>query len=89
MPLALPTATEALQHDTQTLNRRRTEVNEIWKYDEPEVENVTRGRSPSVTFSTERRHISISHERLCVICFVVWPITRILNYKWLPVAKRE
>ena len=27
-----------------------------WKYDEPEVENVTRGRSPSVTCSTEGRH---------------------------------
>ena len=31
------------------------------KYDEPEVENVARGRR--------------SHERLCFICFVVWPTT--------------
>jgi len=29
----------------------------------PEVENA------------EGRHISVSHERLCVICFVVWPTT--------------
>ena len=43
---------------------------EIWR---PEVKDVTWGRSPSVTFSTEGRHISMSHERLCVICFVVWP----------------
>jgi len=27
-----------------------------------------------------------AHERLCVICFVVWPTTIILNYKWLTVA---
>ena len=33
--------------------------------------------------------ISMSHERLCVICFVVWPATIILNYKWLTMAKRE
>jgi len=39
--------------------------------------------SPSVTFSTEGRPISMSHERPCVICFVVWPATKILNYKWL------
>ena len=29
------------------------------KYDEPEVESVTRRRSPSVTFSTEGHHISM------------------------------
>jgi len=79
-----------------TINRWPTVVGGTWKYDEPEVENVTRGCSPSVTFlrphvtfSTEGRHISLSHERLCVICFVVWPTTRILNYKWLTVVKRE
>ena len=52
----------------------------------PEVENVTRGRSLSVTFSTEGRPIFMFQEQLCVICFVVWPTTRILNYKWLTVA---
>jgi len=34
------------------------------KYDEPEVENVARGRSPSVTFLAEGHHIFTSHERL-------------------------
>ena len=34
----------------------------------------------SVTCSTEGRHISMSHELPGVICFVVWPTTRILNY---------
>jgi len=29
------------------------------------------------------------HHWLCVICFLVWPTTRILNYKWLTVSKRE
>jgi len=43
---------------------------EIWR---PEVEHVTRGRSPSVTSSTEGSPISMSHELPCVICFVVWP----------------
>ena len=33
------------------------------KYDEPEFENVTRGRSRNVTFSTEGNHISMPHER--------------------------
>jgi len=28
-----------------------------FKYDEPEVENVARGRSPGATFSTEGHHI--------------------------------
>jgi len=32
---------------------------ETWKYDEPEVENVTRGRTKTVTFSTEGRPISM------------------------------
>jgi len=35
------------------------------KYDEPEVENVARWRSPNATFSTEGHHISMSHERPC------------------------
>ena len=50
---------------------------EIWR---PEVEHVTQVRSLSVTGSTEGRHKSTSHELPCVICFVVWPTTRILNY---------
>jgi len=45
------------------------------KYDEPEVENVARGRSPSAAFSTDGHHISMSHRLPCFICFVVWPIT--------------
>ena len=39
------------------------------KYDEPEVENVARGHSPSATFSTEGHHISVSHERQCFMFF--------------------
>jgi len=72
-----------------TFNRLRTVVSGTWKYDEPEGENVTRGRSPSVTFSAEGRPISMSHKWLCVICFVVWPTTKILNYKWFTVVKHE
>jgi len=34
------------------------------KYDEPEVENVARGRSPSATFSSRGHHISLSHDQL-------------------------
>jgi len=34
-------------------------------------------------------HEGAAHERLYVVCFVVWPTTRILNYKWLTEAKRE
>ena len=43
------------------------------KYDEPEVENVARGHSPSAsaTFSTKGHHMSMSHERPCFIGFVV------------------
>jgi len=51
-------------------------VSGIWKYNEPEVENVTRGHSLSVTFSTEGRPIFMSHERMCVIFFY-----RMANYK--------
>jgi len=50
------------------------------KYDEPEVENVARGLSPSVTCSTERHHILMSHEGPCFICFVVWPTTSLKLY---------
>jgi len=50
------------------------------KYDEPEVENVARGRSPSATFSIEGHLISMSHERPCFICFVVWPTTSLKLY---------
>jgi len=39
------------------LYRRCTIVSTTFKYDEPEVENVARGRSPSATFSTEVYHI--------------------------------
>jgi len=87
--LASHTDCSPLLHGQHTFNRWRMVVSGTWKYDEPEVENVTRGRGPSVTFLTSGRPISTSHERLCVICFVVWPNTRILNYKWLTVAKRE
>jgi len=45
------------------------------KYDEPEVENVARGHSPDATFSTKGHHISVSHEWLFFICFVVRPTT--------------
>jgi len=37
----------------------------------PEVEHVTRGRSPSVTCSTEGRHISMSHEHLTFLRCIV------------------
>ena len=56
----------------KTVNRWRMVVSGTWKYDDPRL-YVTQGRSPSVTCSTEGRPISMSHERLCVICFVVWP----------------
>jgi len=41
-------------------------VSGTWKCNEPGVENVTRERSPRVTFSTEGRPISMSHLQLCV-----------------------
>ena len=50
------------------------------KYDEPKVENVTRGRCLSVTFSAEGHHISVLHKRLCFICFVVWSTTGLKLY---------
>ena len=52
------------------------------KYDGPEVENVTRGRSLSATFSTEGHHIWMSREPPCFICFVVWPSSS-LKYDFL------
>jgi len=45
------------------------------KYDEREVENVALGLRPRATFLIEGHHISMSHERPCFICFVVWPTT--------------
>jgi len=51
------------------------------KYDdEPEVENVARGHSLSTTFSTKGHLISMSLERSCFICFVVWPTTSLKLY---------
>jgi len=50
---------------------------EIWW---TKVENVARGRSLSATFATEGHHISMSHERPCFICFVVWPSTSLKLY---------
>ena len=43
-----------VQHKSQ-----KTSVEWTLKYDEPEVENVARGRSPSATFSTEGHHICL------------------------------
>ena len=64
-----------------TLYRWCTIVSGTCKYDEPEVENVARGRSPNVTFSTSIHHISMSHERPCFMCFVVFP-TANLKLLW-------
>jgi len=36
------------------------------KYDEPEVENVARVRSPSATFSTQGHHISRDRDALII-----------------------
>ena len=73
-----------------TVNRWRMVVSGTWKYDDQRL-YVTQGRSPSVTCSTEGRPISMSHERLYVICFVIWPtrfaykmaaFLRILPRRW-------
>jgi len=42
------------------------------KYDDPQLKMS----HESATFSTEGHHISMSHERPCFLCFVVWPTTR-------------
>jgi len=42
-------------------------------------------RLRTVVSATEGRHISMSHELPCVICFVVWPTTRILNYMYVEI----
>ena len=55
----------------------------ISKYDEPDVENVAWGLSPSATFSTKGRHIWMSHERPCFIGFVVWPAISLKYDFWL------
>jgi len=59
------------------------------KYDEAKVENVARGCSPGATFSATGHHISVSHERPCFICFVVWPTNHKLKivYRLKTVAK--
>ena len=73
-----------------SFNWWRTVASGTWKYDKPEVENVKRRHSPRVWhFQPRVIIISMSHEWLCDICFVVWPTTRNLNYKWLTVAKCE
>ena len=59
---------------TPALNRWRTVVSGTWKYDDTRL---------------KMSHEGAAHERLCVVCFVVWPTTIILNYQWLTVAKRE
>ena len=46
------------------INRWRTVVSATWKYDDPRLNGSHEG----------------AHELPCVICFVVWPTTRILNY---------
>jgi len=35
---------------------------------------------PRATFLTQGNHISMSHERPCFICFVVWPTTSLKLY---------
>ena len=48
--------------------RWRMVVSGTWKYDEPKVENVTRGCSPSVTFSTDGRHnFYVPHSRVSYV----------------------
>jgi len=63
----------------QSIYRWCTVVSWHWN-DEKEVENVARGRIPRGTFSTEVHHISMSHERPCFMCFVVWPTTSLKLY---------
>ena len=59
---SLITSTDFPGSFCEKLNRWRTVVSGTWKYDDPrlnmshEVEYVTRGHSPSVTFSTQGRH---------------------------------
>jgi len=53
-----------------TFNRWRTVVSATWKYDDPRLNMSHKG-------AARVWHV---HELPCVICFVVWPTTRILNY---------
>jgi len=64
-----------------TFNSWRTVVSGIWKYDDPRLKMSHEGVRVVI--------ISMSHEWLFVICFVVWPTTRIFYYKRLTVAQRE
>jgi len=50
------------------------------KYDEPKIENVALRLHPCATFSTEGHRISMPQERMCFICFVVWPSTSLKLY---------
>ena len=50
------------------------------KYDEPEADNVAFGLRSRATCSTGGHHISMSHERPCFICFVVWPTISLKLY---------
>ena len=72
-----------LARERTTLYKWRTQVSPTSKYDEPDVENVAWGLSPSATFSTKGRHIWMSHERPCFICFVVWPTISLKYVFWL------
>jgi len=58
-----------------TVYRWCTVVSVTLNYDKPEVENVAFGLCPCATLSNEGHHISMSHQWLCFICFVVWPTT--------------
>jgi len=71
-------------------NRWHAVVSGTWKYDEPEVENVTRGCSLSLTFSTEGS--SYFHVPRMTVCHMFCRMTNYKNlelYKWLTVAKHE
>jgi len=48
-----------------------------FRYDEPEVENVTQGCSPSPTFSTEVHRIWMSHE------WPSWNVQLYRRYSWI------
>jgi len=61
-------------------NRWRTVVSGTWKYDEPEVENVTRGRSPRLKMSHEGT-ARVWHFQLRVILFPC-PTNDCVSYVW-------
>jgi len=71
-----------------TLNRLCTVVSVTLKYDKPEVENVAshEGAARVRHFQPRVHHLSMSHERPCLICFVIWPTTSLnitKNYSFL------